>query len=324
VKPARLPSVVLALVVLAGCATSGGVATLADGRTGSFPILTSTFPTVPGAVEQPGTVTADLSLPAVASGRVPGVIVLHSCAGVTPNVTEWARALNRIGYAALVIDSFTGRGVKDICTGHGSVSVGSRLADVFRAQALLVTHPRIDAQRIGVLGFSHGGWVTLWASQSQYQRIFMRGSGAPPAAYAAFYPAGCNARLVNETTVVGGPVRIFHGTADDWTTIDHCREWVARRRAAGKDVSLVEYEGALHGFDIPFFATPQRFSDVVNPSGCKMFQQADRTFLDAQGKPFSGASPCMTRGASMGYDARAHRQSIADLQAFFEQAFARR
>jgi hypothetical protein len=32
----------------------------------------------------------------------------------------------------------------------------------------------------------------------------------------------------------------------------------------------------------------------------------------------------MTRGASMGYDARAHRQSIADLQAFFEQAFARR
>src|SRR5207245_493382 len=83
-------------------------------------------------------------------------------------------ARNRMGYAALVVDSFTGRGVKEICTGHASVNPGSRLADLFRAQELLVTHPRIDAQRIGVLGFSHGGWVGLWASQAWYQRRFMR------------------------------------------------------------------------------------------------------------------------------------------------------
>ena len=46
--------------------------------------------------------------------------------------------------------------------------------------------------------------------------------------------------------------------------------------------------------------------------------------MDDTGKPFSGASPCMTRGAWMGYDARAHRQSVSDLQAFFEEALARR
>ncbi|HZF03529.1 MAG TPA: dienelactone hydrolase family protein [Patescibacteria group bacterium] len=316
----RSLAALLVCVLLAGCATSGGVTTLADGRSGSFPILTSTFPTRPGAVEQPGTVMGELSLPA-GSERVPAVIVLHPCAGVTPNVTAWATELNRMGYAALVIDSFTRRGVEEICTGHASVSVGSRLADVFRAQELLVTHPRIEPRRIGVLGFSHGGWVALWASQSQYQRRFMRGTGAPPAAYAAFYPVGCNARLVNEADMAGGPVRIFHGTADDWTTIDHCRDWVARRRAAGKDVSIVEYDGALHAFDVGFFAKPQRFPEVVNPSGCRMIQQADGTFVDDAGKPFSGASPCMTRGASMGYDARAHQRSIADLKAFFGQAF---
>ena len=131
-------------------------------------------------------------------------------------------------------------------------------------------------------------------------------------------------RLVDEADVSGGAVRIFHGAADDWTTIDHCREWVARRRVPGKDVSIVEYEGALHGFDIPFYASRRRFVDVVNSSGCKIRQQPDGTFVDETGKKFSGASPCMTRGASVGYDARAHRQSIADLQAFLEQAFARR
>jgi dienelactone hydrolase len=313
----------LALVCLAGCATSTGIATLADGRTGRFPILTATFPTAPGAVEQPGTVTADLSVPN-GSGRVPAVIVLHSCGGVTSDITGWARELDHMGYAALVVDSFTGRGVNEICTGHTSVSVGSRLADLFRAQELLATHPRVDPQRIGVLGFSHGGWVALWASHAQYQRRFMRGTGAPPAAYGAFYPVGCNARLLNEADVAGGPVRIFQGTDDDWTTIDHCREWVARRRAAGKDVSLVEYDGALHAFDVSFYARPRRFRDVVNPSGCRMIQQADGTFVDEAGKPFSGASPCMTRGASVGYDARAHRQAIDDLETFFKQAFARR
>jgi len=323
VPPARLPSVVLALVVLAGCATSGGVVTLADGRTGSFPILTRTLPTRPEMVEQPGTITGDLSLPA-GRDRVPAVIVLHSCTGVTPNLAEWARELNRMGYAALVLDSFTGRGVKEICTGHASVNPGSRLADLFRAQELLATHPRVDPQRIGVLAFSHGGWVALWASQAWYQRRFMRGTLAAPVAFAAFYPVGCNVRLVDEADGSGGAVRIFHGTADDWTTIDHCREWVARRRAAGKNVSIVEYEGARHGFDIPFYARPQRFPDVVNSSGCKITQQPDGTFVDDTGKPFSGAAPCMTRGAWMGYDARAHRQSIADLQAFFEQALARR
>jgi dienelactone hydrolase len=313
----------LVLVWLAGCATLGGVATLADGRTGTFAVLSSTFPTQPGAVEQPGIIEADLSLPP-GGGRTPAVIVLHSCAGITPSIADWVHALHGMGYAALVVDSFGGRGVKEICTGHMSVSVGSRLADLFRAQELLITHPRVDPRRIGVLGFSHGGWVALWASQFQYQRRFMRGTAAPPAAYAAFYPVGCNARLINEADVVGGPVRIFQGTADDWTTIDHCREWVARRHAAGKDVTLVEYAGAMHGFDVAAYSRPRHFERVVNPSGCKMIQRSDGTFVDEDGRPFSGASPCMTVGASMGYDAQAHQQSIADLKAFFEQAFARR
>jgi dienelactone hydrolase len=319
VKGVRL---VLVLGCLAGCATAAGTATLADGRGGTFPILSLTYPTRPQAVEQPGIVTGDLSLPA-GHDRVPAVIVLHSCAGVTPEIADWARALNSMGYAALVVDSFTARGVTEVCTGHQSVNPGSRLADLFRAQELLITHPRVDPQRVGVLGFSYGGWIALWASHDWYQRRFMRGSVPPPAAYAAFYPAGCNVRLLQEADV-RAPVRIFHGTADDWMTIDHCREWVARRRAVGQDVSLVEYESALHGFDVSRYDRPRRLPKVVNSSGCTVFQQEDGTFTEATGRRFTGASRCMTIGASIGYDARAHQQSMVDLQAFFERAFATR
>jgi hypothetical protein len=75
------------VVVLAGCAASGSVTTLADGRHGTFPILTRTLPTRPEAVEQAGTITGDLTLPS-GNARVPAIIVLHSCAGVTPNITS--------------------------------------------------------------------------------------------------------------------------------------------------------------------------------------------------------------------------------------------
>ncbi len=307
------------VLCLAACGTSTRVATLADGRTGTFPILTATYPTVPGAVEQPATVTAELSAPEGA-GRVPAVIVLHSCAGVTPSIGAWAQAVNHMGYAALVVDSFTRRGVKEVCTGHTSVSVGSRLADLFRAHELLATHPRIDARRIAVLGFDHGGWAALWASHEQYQRVFVRGTVPLPVAYAAFYPAGCNAQLLDETDVTA-PVRIFQGTADDWTIVEHCRAWVARRRAAGRDVTLVEYPGAMHGFDNPAFAQARYLAEVVNASGCTMLQRADRVFADADGRRFSGASPCMGHGGSMAYDARAHQQSIEDLAVFFRTVF---
>src|ERR671936_3002032 len=268
----------LAVSCLTGCATSAGTPSLSDGRTGTFPILTLTYPTRPGAIEQPGIVTGDLSLPA-GHDRVPAVIVLHSCAGVTPEIGDWARALNGMGFAALIVDSFTSRGVTEVCTGHQSINPGSRLADLFRAHELLATHPRIDPQRIAVLGFAYGGWITLWASHDWYQRRFMRGTVPPPSAYAAFYPAGCNVRLLQEADV-RAPVRIFHGTADDWMTIDHCREWVARRRAVGQDVSLVEYESALHGFDVARYQRARRLPKVVNSSACTVVQQQDAAFAN--------------------------------------------
>jgi dienelactone hydrolase len=306
-------------LLAAGC--SSALSTVTDGGTGRIevPSLTVTA----GGVEEPATVTGDLSIPADNSGRVPAVIVLHSCSGMTPNLAAWAEALNRMGFAALLLDSFTARGVTEICTGRTPVSISSRLIDAYRALALLAAHPRIDPRRIAVLGFSHGGWATLWASQAQIERRFLR-ANVEFAAHAAFYPAACNVRLLNETAMAPGPVRIFQGTADDWTPIAQCREWVARRRAAGRDVSLVAYERAMHAFDVPYFSPPRRWTGIFNPGECRIIEQPDRTFVADDGRPLSAASPCVTRGATLGYDARAHRQSIADVKAFLDASFGRR
>jgi dienelactone hydrolase len=316
----RVSVLVLLVALASGCGAGRSLTAVSEGQTGRLEIPTITL--APNGDERPAVVTGDLTLPE-RSGRVPAIIVLHSCAGVTPNLADWAHALNEMGYAALVLDSFTGRGVKEVCTGHSSVSIGSRLTDAYRALALLALHPRLDRRRIAALGFSHGGWVVLWASQAQFERRFLR-ADVDFAAFAAVYPAGCNAQLLREVDMAPGAVRIFQGTADDWTPVGPCREWVARRHAAGRQVSLVEYPGAMHAFDVPYFAPPRRLEEVVNPAACRVVQQRDGTFVDNDGRPFSGLSACMTRGATLGYDPAAHRRVIADVKAFLDESFSRR
>lgn len=307
---------VVALLAV-GCASTNALTSVSQGRTGRIDIPTLTLA---ANGDEAAVVTGDLSLPPAASGRVPAVIVFHSCAGLQPNLADWVEQLHGMGFAALVLDSFTGRGVTEVCTGRTSVSIGSRLTDGFRALSILAAHPRIDARRIAALGFSHGGWVALWASQAQFERRFLR-ANVDFAAHAAVYPAGCNARLLSETDMAPGPVRIFIGTADDWTPTAPCRQWVARRQAAGRRVSLVEYPGALHAFDVPAFTPPRRLADVINPAHCAVVQRRDGTFVDNEGRPFSGLSACMARGATLGYSAAQHRQLIADVKAFFDESF---
>lgn len=313
--------ILLLVGLTTGCSSGRALSTMSSGQTGRLEIPTLTL--AANGDERPAVVSGDLSLPAGAAAPVPAVIVLHSCAGVTPNLADWARELNRMGFAAFVLDSFGGRGVSEVCTGRTPVSIGSRLTDTYRALALLAAHPRLDPRRIAALGFSHGGWVALWASQAQFERRFLR-ADVEFAAFAALYPAGCNARLLSETDMAPGPVRIFQGTADDWTPIGPCRDWVARRQAAGRAVSLVAYAGAMHAFDVPFFMPARRLDDVVNPAACTVIQQRDGSFVDNDGRPFSGLSACMSRGATLGYDADAHRRAIADVKTFLDQSFGRR
>src|SRR5205085_10719794 len=58
-------------------------------------------------------VPAQLYRPAVTPA--PAVAIFHGCGGVGANNTRMAELLRSWGYVALVVDSFTSRGLKDLC-----------------------------------------------------------------------------------------------------------------------------------------------------------------------------------------------------------------
>ena len=117
-----------------------------------------------------------------------------------------------------------------------------------RAQTSSPGARTIDRGRIALIGFSRGGQTALYASLKRFQQAF-----DPEVAFAAHIPlyASCNATLIGDTEVSNVPIRLFHGTADDYVPVAPCRGYVERLRAAGKDVRLTELVDAHHGYDNP-------------------------------------------------------------------------
>ena len=207
---------------------------------------------------RPATLTGELYRPA-GSGPFPAVILLHGCGGIVPAVTAWAEWLRAEGYAALVLDSFGGRGLTRLCGDTSALNGFRRSADPFAATASVARLPFIDAERIAAMGFSHGGWTILWSAQLEDAQ-----AGPKPKAYVALYPF-CG-------DIVGAfpgtsPVLMLLGALDDWTPAAPCQRVAAAARQGGRDVVDVTYPNAHHGFDSALVQRPITIRDARRGMG---------------------------------------------------------
>jgi dienelactone hydrolase len=247
------------------------------------------------------------------------VVLEHGCGG-PGGERDWIPVLTELGIAVLVLDSFEGRAVGEVCSGRESVNVADLVVDVYRAADVLRDDPRIDGDRVAVMGFSFGGRTALWTSLARFQDAY---GGEPFAAYLAFYPSTCFIRLEGEADVEGGPIRIFHGTADDWTTIGPCDDYVGRLRSAGVDAGIHRYEGAHHAFDDRSLAwgVLHVSPSVPSPRGCS-FVERDGKIVDAVTGSVAGVgSACVELGVSSGNDAAARDAAERDLVAELTDVF---
>jgi dienelactone hydrolase len=166
---------------------------------------------------------------------VPAVIVLHGCGGVGSHVFEWGTRLASWGYAALVLDSFGPRGYSNLCLNNSLVGPGERVADVDAAARYLGGRSDVRGDRIGLVGFSHGGWTVQRLAALPLAKRF--------AAAVAYYP------WCEPTGELHLPLLILIGDRDDWTPPERCR--LLEQSNARKDLlTAVYYRGATHSFDL--------------------------------------------------------------------------
>jgi dienelactone hydrolase len=179
----------------------------------------------------------ELYLPRIAPRAA--VVVLHGCNGVAPHYREWAERLAQWGYAALLIDSFNPRGYANMCDRGWLIPPELQAQDAFAGAVYL--RARLGVERVGVIGFSHGGWAVLKAVLAGVARP----ATVPPFdAAVAYYPA-CNppASPLETDTL------ILIGGADDWTPVARCERWRSLVAAKGHVVQMTVYPGAVHAFD---------------------------------------------------------------------------
>src|SRR5947208_16610326 len=115
--------------------------------------------TISSALASKGPFTAQLLRPQGA-GPFPAVVALHGCGGLlnkdddlAKRETDWARRLVGAGYAVLLPDSFTARGLRQICTARErTIFPKDRADDVAAAVEWLAKQPFVDGKRLALMG----------------------------------------------------------------------------------------------------------------------------------------------------------------------------
>lgn len=225
------PAAVTALsFLLASCAQQPVLNDLSGGQTGAI-----AYPSMMEKI----TLTGVLRLPEEASGRVPVVIIAHGTGGVDGRGEKWARFFLEHGIGSLEIDYFGPRGVR----GGTSSRLPTPTHDIYSAAKLLATHPRVDRERVGVIGFSRGGAMSLDAAN--YMETL---AGIRTAAHVGLYPwCGGDLNLVARAGLP--PVLVLAGAKDHYLFNSTCEKAVAFAAAKGRDARFRAYEGAYHGWD---------------------------------------------------------------------------
>lgn len=219
-------------------ASSGGDAVLVPWQPGNADAFQA------GAAEERGARAAQGFLPVTmyrpeGAGPFPFVVLLHGCGGLyheamwTTWVMPWAELFRTHGIGTAVVDSFTPRGVDQVCTRNVAGWAVRRADDAYSVRGWLAEQPYVDATRIAVMGMSNGGRTVLAAMRTTLKHPH------PFVAGVALYP-GCQTDL---RSAFYAPLLVLIGSADIVTPARFCEEMKRAQPESAPRLDLVIFPG---------------------------------------------------------------------------------
>lgn len=202
------------------------------------------------------------------SGKVPAVLNVYGGPGAQLVRCDWGAVTDQVyvqqGMALMRLDnrgaSGRGKAFEDpIYKNLGEVEV----EDQMRALDFLASHPRIDASRIAVKGWSYGGYMTLKLLMKASDKIAAGVSGAPVTRWQLYdthyterylgMPLGAGEKVYEAANVFGDldglkdPLLIIHGMADDNVLFDNATLLFAALQNKALAFETMVYPGQKHG-----------------------------------------------------------------------------
>ena len=238
ISRAAIGSLVLGALVACGGSDDG------DGDTAVSAVSYTSLDPV-----KPLTIPATLSLPD-ASRPLPAVVIVHGSSGIDSRGHSYAVELNKAGIATLEIDMWTPRGVTS--PADRPRSVPETLPDAYGAFKYLAANPAIDPKRIGIMGFSWGGVVSMLTATKPYTERYLA-AGEMFAAHAPNYPVCWVYNVVpgyEFRSFTGAPVFIQAAELDTYDLPSTCPNLVESLEPTAPGLLSVRvYPNATHAFD---------------------------------------------------------------------------
>ena len=214
-------------------------------------------------------------------GKRPGVLVVHEWWGHNEYARNRADMLAGLGYVALAVDMY-GEGKQadhpeDAGKFSGEVmkNMPLMMSRFMAALDLLKKNESVDPTRLGAIGYCFGGGVVLNMAR---QGIDLKGVVSFHGSLATSTPA--------EEGKVKARLLVCNGADDKFVSAEDIKKFKAEMKAAGADLTFIDYEEAIHGF--------------TNPGATE------------NGKKFN---------IPLAYNEKADKKSSEDMKEFFRKAF---
>lgn len=194
------------------------------------------------------TIGGSLFLPSRPSeGKPPLVIVSIGSRGLTSGREElYANALTAAGIGVLIVDSYSGRGFSETVSDQGRLSFAASAADALHALRHMASDSRFHSGRIGLMGYSRGGFVTVITYDTRLQSAVC-GRGLSFAGHVALYPSSYI--QWRHPRPPAASLLMLLGGKDAQAPAAKAQDYARRLNDAGGKVEAIVYPEASHSFD---------------------------------------------------------------------------
>lgn len=213
----------------------------------------------------------------------PAVLLFHGCGGLRGHLPKYAEAASAVGWRAVIVDSYAPRGwsrefaMATVCTGL-LLQGWDRAGDILATVHGVSQRRDVDASRLALAGWSHGGWGIMEAMSADRSRpgLGVVDPGAAPldgvkAVYLAYPYVGFLAlnrmrpwRHCPRTLAV-------ISRSDHLTTVRNAERVHEMVRGCGVEVETWVAEGT-HSFDEPMTALPMRYDERLSDEAIRRFR----------------------------------------------------
>jgi dienelactone hydrolase len=179
----------------------------------------------------------DAYMPETPNALLPAVVALHGAGGNVAGMERYASALAAQGFAVYVLHYFDRTGTESADKPTILRNFPLWMKTLWDAISFVETQPQVDRERIALLGFSLGAYLSLANSAIDHRvKAVVEFFGGMPREMHLFMRRLC-------------PVLILHGEVDPTVSVEEAYQLQKLMEKKGIAYEIKIYPGAGHGFE---------------------------------------------------------------------------